>query len=618
MAFSPLSALGTGVKYFWHGLDVVRRFTFNLIFLFFLIIFIIALVAGASRTVEEKTALILDLKGALVEQHSGSVRDSLLAEAQGDARKSTQLRDILAVLDAAGKDNKISSVVLLLDNMQSAGLSTLREVATAIDRFKASGKKVVAWGTNYDQKQYFLAAHANEVYLHPMGTVMLTGFGHYRNYYHDALEKIGVTVNVLKVGTYKSFAEPFIANGPSPAAAEAESFLYSALWKIYTDDVEKARKLADGSIMDSIDHLPELLKAENGDIAKMALKLKLVDGLKTRDELRTLMLERGAKDTQTKSFRQIDLDDYLALQKPQLFGDEIGVVIAEGEISDGMAPPGSIGGLSTANLVRKAREDDKIKAVVLRVDSPGGSVLGSELIRRELELTKKAGKPVIVSMGDVAASGGYWISMSSDEVIADAATITGSIGVFAIFPTVDRVIDKLGIHTAGTTTTWLSDAFNPLRPLDPRFGDVIQSGINHVYSEFTSKAAVARKTTPEKINDVAQGRVWTGLQAKERGLIDRIGGFDDAIKSAATRAKLKGDYRITYIEREPSGIDRVLSTFGGATAKVINDQFKLALVPTGLPVNVAQDITKDLGWLTDLQKDKKGYTTIAHCFCSMP
>lgn len=618
MAFSPLSAIGTGIKYFWRGLDAVRQFTFNLIFLFILIIFIVAMVAGASRNLDDKTALILDLKGALVEQHSGSVRDSLLAEAQGDAKKSTQLRDVLSALEHAGSDSKISSVVLLLDDLQSAGLSNLREVAAAIDRFKATGKKVVAWGTNYDQKQYFLAAHANEVYMHPMGTVLLTGFGRYRNYYHDALEKIGVTVNVLKVGTYKSFAEPYIANGPSPAAAEADRILYASLWQIYTDDVEKARKLPNGAIMDGIDHLPELLKAEQGDIAKMDLKLKLVDGLKTRDELRQLMLERGVKDSQTKSFRQIDLDDYLALQKPQLFGDAIAVVIAEGEISDGIAPPGAIGGLSTANLVRKAREDDKIKALVLRVDSPGGSVLGSELIRRELELTKKAGKPVVISMGDVAASGGYWISTSSDEVIADAATITGSIGVFAIFPTVDRVIDKLGVHTAGATTTWLSDAFNPLRPLDPRFGEVIQAGITHIYSDFTSKVAVARKTTPEKIDEVAQGRVWTGLQAKERGLVDKIGSFNDAIQSAAKRAKLNGDYRITYIEREPSGIDRVLSTFGGASAKVLKDQFKLALVPTGLSTGVTEEIGNELGWLADLQNDKKGYRAIAHCFCSKP
>ncbi len=255
---------------------------------------------------------------------------------------------------------------------------------------------------------------------------------------------------------------------------------------------------------------------------------------------------------------------------------------------------------------------------MLRVDSPGGSAFGSELIRRELELTRKAGKPVVVSMGNVAASGGYWISMAADEVFADEATITGSIGVFAIFPTADKVIEKLGIHTGGTTTTWMGDAFNPLRPLNPRFGEVIQAGIDHIYLDFTTKAAEARKTTQAKINEVAQGRVWTGQQAKERGLVDTIGSYGDAIKSAATRAKLTGDYRISYIEREPSKFDRILNMFGGSAAKILADQFHVALVPTGLPPAAANDILKELGWLADLNKSQTGYVTMAHCFCREP
>ena len=590
----------------------------NFIFLFIVIIFLIAIFSGGGKKLDDKTALVLDIKGVLVEQHESGVRESLLAEAQGEAKKSTQLREVLTVLDAAAKDSKISSVVLLLDDMQGAGLPMLREVAAALGRFKASGKKVIAWGSSYDQRQYFLAAHADEVYLHPMGTVMLNGFGRYRNYYKDALDKVGVTVNVLKVGTYKSFAEPYIANGPSPAAAEADQFLYGAMWKIYTDGVEKARKLPAGALMEGINNLPELLKKEGGDIAKMTLNLKLVDGLKTRDEMRQLMISKGSKDEQSKSFRQIGLEEYLSKQKPQVFGDGVGVIIAAGEISDGNAPPGAIGGLSTANLVRKAREDDQIKAIVLRVDSPGGSAFGSELIRRELELTRKAGKPVVVSMGNVAASGGYWISMAADEVFADEATITGSIGVFAIFPTADKVIEKLGIHTGGTTTTWMGDAFNPLRPLNPRFGEVIQAGIDHIYLDFTTKAAEARKTTQAKINEVAQGRVWKGQQAKERGLVDTIGSYGDAIKSAATRAKLTGDYRISYIEREPSKFDRILNMFGGSAAKILADQFHVALVPTGLPPAAANDILKELGWLADLNKSQTGYVTMAHCFCREP
>ena len=542
----------------------------------------------------------------------------MLAEAQGNAKKSTQLRDILAVLDSAAKDSKITSAVLLLDDMGPTGLPMLREVAAAIDRFKASGKTVVAWGSGFDQRQYFLAAHANEVYMHPMGAVMITGFGKYRNYYRDALDKVGITVNLLKVGTYKSFAEPYIANAPSEAATEAESFLYNAMWKTYTNNVEQARKLPAGSIMQSIDQLPDLMKAAGDDSAKLAVNMKLVDGLKTRDELRELMLKRGARDEQNHTFRQIAFDDYLGRQKPRLFGDAVGVIVAEGEIGDGTAPPGAIGGLSTSALIRKAREDDSIKAVVLRVDSPGGSAFSSELIRRELELTRKAGKPVVISMGNVAASGGYWISMSSDEVIADEATVTGSIGVFAILPTADKAIEKLGIHTGGTTTTWLADPFNPLRPLNPKFGELVQSSINHIYSEFTTKAAAARKTTPEKIDAVAQGRVWTGAQAKERGLVDTVGSYSDAIKSAANRAKLGNDYRISYIEPELTKFDRIFDLIGSQAAHVLQDQFKVALVPTGIPPAAATQIVSDFAWLSDVNKDGKGYSAITHCLCSAP
>lgn len=622
MAFSPFRAIGQGIKWIWNAVDVSRRFVINLFFLIIVLFILISLFSSNKIKVEDKTALILNFKGDLVEQHAGSASDAFLAEVQGENKRSTQLRDILNVLDTASKDPKINNAVLLLDGMQGAGLPMLREVAAALDRFKASGKKVIAWGSSFDQRQYYLASHANQVYMHPMGNVMLTGFGRYRNYYKDALDKIGITVNVLKVGTFKSFAEPYIANGPSSAAAEADAFLYNAMWKFYTDGVEAARKLPAGTIMKSIDNLPEMLKAANGSVGQFAVDAKLIDGLKTRDDLRQMMLGMGAKDEHTKSFKQIAFDDYLDNHRSFAFGPAVAVIIAEGEISEGNAPPGAIGGMSTANLVRKAREDDQVKAVVLRVDSPGGSAFGSELIRQELELTRKAGKPVVISMGNVAASGGYWVSMSSDEVIADAATITGSIGVFAIFPTAEKVMDKLGVHTAGTTTTWMADSFNPLRPMNPKFGEVIQQGINNIYHEFTTKAAVARKTTPEKIDAVAQGRVWTGEQAKERGLVDKLGSFNDALKSAATRAKLGEGYRVTYIEREPSKFDRFFSMFGDnaaqAMSKALNEKFKVAVAPTGIPPAAATEMVKDLNWLSDLRKENRSYMVMAHCMCTLP
>jgi protease-4 len=577
-----------------------------------------AIFGGGVKPLGPKTALVLDLKGALVEQSSGSVRDALMANVSGDGKKTVQLRDVLTALDAAAADSNIGSVVLLLEDMDSAGMAMLNEVGQAVDRVKAAGKPVIAWADSYDQRQYLVASHASEVYLHPMGVVNIKGFGKHRNYYRDALDKIGVTVNLMKVGTYKSFAEPYIGNGPSDASNEAESFLYNALWGTYTSEVEKNRKLPAGAVMAMIDDLPKRMEAVGGDTGKLALAAKLVDGLKTRDEVRAMMMKRGAADLEGKSFRQVSFDDYLSRHHPKMLGDAVGVVVASGDITDGMAGPGAIGGQSTSNLIRRAREDDQIKAIVLRVDSPGGSAFGSELIRRELELTRAAGKPVVVSMGNVAASGGYWISLAADEVIADPSTITGSIGVFAILPTADKVIDKLGIHTAGVTTTWLADAYNPLRPLDPRFGQLVQSSINHIYSEFTTKAAAARKTTPEKIDAVGQGRVWTGVQAKERGLVDRLGSYRDALASAATRAKLAPGYRVAYIEREGSKVERLLGMFGASAAQAFTIQVKLGLLPSGLPASAVADVTRELGWLAELTDGSKPYAAVTHCMCAMP
>ena len=352
----------------------------------------------------------------------------------------------------------------------------------------------------------------------------------------------------------------------------------------------------------------------------MALDLKLVDALKTQDEMRMLLIERGARDDAIKSFRQISFDAYLARLSPTLTGDAIGVVVAQGEIVDGDASAGTVGGLSTARLIRQAREDDAIKAIVLRVDSPGGSVFGSELVRRELELARTAGKPVVVSMGNVAASGGYWISTASDEVIADPATITGSIGVFALLPSADKALDKLGVHTEGTTTTWLGGAGDLRRPADPRFLALVQTGVDHIYADFTGKVAKARKTTPQAIDAVAQGRVWTGEQAKERGLVDTLGSFGDALKSAAKRAKLgdEGSYRVSYIEPEPGRIARLLEAFGGATASFVAQQIDARTLPAAMPKQLASEVQADLGWLAATADARKPFTAVIHCLCTAP
>jgi len=618
MASSRPGFLRTFFGRLWWLVDASRRTVFNLLFVALVVVGVVAWIKSGPPPLAAKSALVLDLQGVVAEQKSGNLRQSALNGLRGDTGQKVQLRDVRDVLEAAAKDSKIERLVLILDDLEGAGTATMHEIAGSIDRFKASGKQVVAWGSSYDQRQYFIASHADEVLLHPLGMVYLEGYGRYRNYYKDALDRLGISVNLKRVGTYKSAAEPYIANEPSPASREADSALYGALWTDYTTGVEKARKLPAGSIARGIDELPQRFAAVGGDPAKLALTEKLVDGLKTRDELRALLMERGAKDDEGKTFRQISFGEYLATLRPKLTGDAVGVVIAEGEIVDGPAPAGVVGGRSTAALIRKARDDDRIKAIVLRVNSPGGSVFGSELVRRELEVTRAAGKPVVVSMGDLAASGGYWISTSADEVIADAGTVTGSIGVFGLLPTADKALDKLGVHVDGVTTTWLGGARDMRRPLDPRFGDLVQSSIDHIYVDFTGKVAQARKTTPEKIDAVAQGRVWTGVQALERGLVDRLGSYGDALDAAATRAKLDKGYRVAYMERDPGKFARIVELLDASVVRIVGGGLDARLGALGVPTQVAGDLARDFGGLLDLATARKPFSAVVHCLCEAP
>jgi protease-4 len=609
---------------FWRLLDGTRRLLLNLLFLALLAALVWAWVQRGPAPLRDKTVLVLQLRGPVVEQFSGGWRDTALGRVRGQQAQQVQLRDVLDVLDAAAKDPQISQALLMLDDFQGAGLATLRELSAAVQRFKAAGKPVLAWGSRYDQRQYHVASAADEVLLHPMGLVYLEGYGRYRNYYRDALDRLGVTVNLIRVGTYKSFGEPFVANGPSPASIEADSLLNQGLWTLYTDTVEQARRLAPGSVMRSIDELPQRLAAAGGDAARLALDAKWVDALKTRDELRQMLIERGARDDKIKSFRQVSFDDYLRRLEPQRDGAAVAVVVAEGEIGDGEAPPGRIGGLSTAALIRKAREDEQVKALVLRVDSPGGSAFGAELIRRELELTRAAGKPVVVSMGDLAASGGYWVATAADEVIADAATITGSIGVFTLLPTADKTLDKLGVHTGGVTTTWLGGAYDPRRPIDPRFAALVQTSVDHTYADFLAKVAAARRRTPAQIDAVAQGRVWIGAQALQRGLVDRLGRYGDALQSAALRGQLpgaeRGDFRVRYLEREPGRLQRLLDLLGDSVWAGLGLARHIeALLPErAMPLPAAQAMQQELLWLADLSQQRRPYALALHCLCADP
>lgn len=613
-----LSPVGRFFVRAWGWVDSSRRFFFNLLWL----VILMALVSAAFNRgdkLQEKTTLVLDLQGRLVEQRSGSTSDRLSTELQGGDSSQTQLRDVLKTLEAAAQDPKITQVLLDFSKFSGGGQAGLREVASALERFKASGKKVVAYADAYDQRSYQLAAQADEVYMHPMGMVLLEGFGRYRNYYKDLFDRVGVEANVVRAGKYKNFGEPYFANGPSPATIESESFLYGDLWARYMTGVEAARKLPAGSLTAYIDTLPARMTELKGDTGKLALEAKLVDSLKERDEVRAMLMERGAKDEKGNSYRRIGMGAYLAQLKPELpAAKQVAIVVAEGNIVDGSANPGTIGGDSTAALVRQARENDKVAAVVLRVNSPGGSAFASELILRELALTRKAGKPVVVSMGDVAASGGYWVSMSADEVMADASTITGSIGVFGMLPNATKALEKISLHTGGYGTTWLVGAGDPRLPLDPRVKQAVQAGVDRIYIDFTTRAAEARKTTPDAIDAVAQGRVWTGQQALEHKLIDRLGSLGDAVASAAKRAKLEGTPSVTYVEKERSKAEQLIASFLDTQAPTAAAWLRGALGLPTLPAPLTE-AQRELGWL--MQANTRGplpTSAYVHCLCTAP
>ena len=565
----PIARIAIGL---WDTVNFTRRLVFNLLFLALLVL-VLAMLFGGDKLapIGERSTLVIAPEGRLVEQYSCDPLSRSFARATNsqDCRE-VRLRDLLRALDAARTDTRIERVVLHLDDLQPSGFASLRDVAAAIAKVKAAKKQVVAFGDNYSQGQYLLAAQANEIYLDPMsqGGVMLEGLASYRQYFREALQdKLGVDMHLFKVGEYKSAAEPYILDGASPESKEADLFWMNDLWQRMLADAGKARGIAPATLALQADALAEQVKAVNGDLAQLALNQKLVDGLKTREEVEDLLLERGVADEGAAGgFRQVALDTYLqhldgALPQADV-RPQVAVVVAEGAIAGGELPPGQVGGESTSMLLRDARDDDNVKAVVLRVNSPGGEVFASEQIRREVAALKQAGKPVVVSMGDVAASGGYWISMNADRIYADPSTITGSIGIFGLFPTIDRSLGKIGVRTDGVSTAKYAGAFDITRPLDPGVATTVQSVIEKGYRDFTGKVAQARGRSVEQVDAVARGRVWSGAQAKERGLVDVLGGLDAALADAAARAKLgKPDaWQARYIEDSATPLSQ---WFGG-------------------------------------------------------
>ena len=618
----PIARFFTGL---WDAMNFTRRLVFNLLFFGLLMVLLVMMSAGENvRPLLDRTTLVIAPEGRVVEQYSSDPATRALAAAVGDqGAGEIQLRDLLRVIDAAKDDKRIERVLLRTDRLAFSGYASLRELAEALAQLRASGKQVVAFGEAFDQNQYLLAAQASEVYIDPMGGLLLEGLGRYRQYYREGLQdKLGVDVHLFKVGEYKSAAEPFVLDAASPESKEADLFWMNDVWSRYLADVAEARRLTPPQLAAGIDTLPAGLAAVRGDLAKYALQQKLVDGLKTAEEVDLLLAERGVADAESEfGFRGIGLEGYLAHVDSGLAAadprPQVAVVVAEGEITGGEQPPGTIGGESTAHLLRVARDDEQVKSVVLRVDSPGGEVFASEQIRREVVALQAAGKPVVVSMGDLAASGGYWISMDADRIYADPSTITGSIGIFGLIPTIPRTLEKIGVHTDGVGTTRFAGAFDITRPLDPAVGEVIQSVIDKGYRDFTGKVAAARHRSVEQIDAVARGRVWSGAQAKERGLVDAFGGLDEAVADAAARAKLgKADaYRVRYMEEQASPFERWFTGFvssGVGQAWIGHSDIAQRLLAKAVP-----EMERDLRFL-DAALQRGGAAPVkalAYCFC---
>jgi protease IV len=537
----------------WRGLDGLRK-ALHLILLLVIFGLLLAVLRGSVPRIPSKAALLVEPEGQLVEQLSGEPLDRALQEARGEEHEETLLWDLTDSIRVAAGDSRIQVLALDLEKFEGGTQPTLEELARALREFRAAGKKVIAYGVELTQERYYLAAQADEVYLDPMGFVLIDGYDRYRTYLKDALDKLGVEINVFRVGTYKSAVETFTRNNMSPEDREESRAYLGALWTSYQEAVTRARKLPADALEKYVDGLAQTVPAASGDAARVALEAGLVTAVKSRLEAEKRLIGIVGQDDTSGSFKSVPVDDYVRYARAQkkLQADSkprIGVIVAEGEILDGDQPPGSIGGDSTARLIRRARLDKDVKAVVLRVDSPGGSVLASEQIYRELNALRAAGKPLVVSMSGYAASGGYYISVPADEIWASPATITGSIGIFAIIPTVDKTLGKIGVSTDGVGTTPLSGQLRIDRPLGAEARALLQSQINRGYDEFLERVATGRRKTQDQVNAIAQGHVWAGTDAHRLGLVDQLGSFDDALKAAARRAKVT-DYAPQFIEPE--------------------------------------------------------------------
>ena len=609
------------LKYIFRFFNSLRRFL-HLLLLLLIFSFILLGLAEQGVQIPDSAALHVAPSGVLVEQLAGQPLERAIAEARGNGVQQTLVKDVTDSLEAAVKDDRIKAVVLDLDDLRGGGLSKLQTIAAQIDKVRESGKRVIAVGDNFTQQQYYLAAHADEIYMHEFGALVIEGFGYYRIYLKGVIDKLKIDLNVFRVGKYKSFVEPFIRDDMSEEDKVASERWLGSLWSVYKRDIEAARDLDANSLDAYANNYVELLRAADGDMAKVALDAGLVDHLGGRQEVRNQLIElAGRSDDDAGTYSSIHFQTYLqgirALRAPARQAAKVGVLVASGEIIDGEAGLGTIGGDTLAQLVNQAANDDSIKALVLRVDSPGGSMFASQVVFEQLQRLKDMGKPLIVSMSSVAASGGYYIAMLADEIWASESTITGSIGVGALIPTFQRSLDSLGIHVDGIGTAPLSGQFRPDRELGEDARELVQMTIDDAYRVFVGKVADARGMSVERAGDLAEGRVWIGSDALDLGLVDELGGLEPAVAAAARLAGLtEGDYGIKYVEPPLTLRERLILEFAvRATGLVRVLGTRLGAPTTDLLARLLDRVEHEIGVLANLNDPRGLYY---HCFCQLP
>lgn len=613
---SKRSALARFFGGIWTGVNGVRKFL-HLLLLLFIFSIVLGVLSASSPRLPDQAALVIRPYGELVEQLQGDPFDRALGELLGDAKPQVLVQDIVEGLQFAKNDDRIKVVLLDLDTFGGGGLSKLQRIGAAIDDFRESGKPIMAMADGYTQPSYYIASRADQVFMHPEGFLMFRGYGIYQNYFKDAIDKLKIDWNVFKVGTHKSAVEPFTRNDMSDEDRSSMTALLAQFWSQYRDDVEEARQVEDNALDDLLENYLDHVRNAGGSMAQAALDAGLVDELLTHEEVRNRVAELAGSDPENPDFyNAAELGDYLE-QMRLIRGDlakqeNVAIVIASGEIMDGTQPPGTIGGDSTAEVLRRARMDESVRAVVLRVDSPGGSAFASEVIRNEVEALKEAGIPVVASMSSVAASGGYWISMAADQIYASPSTITGSIGIFGMFPTFQRSLDSLGIHTDGVGSGKWAGELRFDRAMSDDAKALVQVMIEDGYDDFISKVAMHRNMEPAEVDRVAQGQVWTGTDALDHGLIDGLGGLEEAIAAAAELAELEADaYGLKYYEKVLTPAEQLALQFLASAASVgldargfLNRQSPLEQVAG----RVAEALSPVLRF-----NDPKGM--YAHCFC---